>query len=652
VRQSSLTFDREQLDAEVLEALENRGQLGRPELAEAWGLEDGEVLELIERLALDRNVERVPGRGSGLRWRSRRGRLPDDTESDELLLASDWEREVVELLVARLAHQELERLLPDLLQTLRHLRKQQTGQDRRGTKRELATALVLRHGLDLLGDTAVRSSIARAQGIESPGRWIPGKGAARRFVRDAGLPDVLAGSAIAGRPEAVELIEPRVNLPGLADFRDEIKKKIYPLFCESRRRFLVTLPTGAGKTRVAVDAIADWLRTTLDDDGSLFTRRAAVWLAHTEELCEQAFACFRQVWMEWPAMAPLQLVRLWGDHLRGTDDLDAVAHSMDQVPTVLLSTPQRMLSLLDGKIADADSLLGAITGKVRLIVIDEAHRAATPSYRAILERTTGGGTMATHVEREVGVLGLTATPFRKEYAHQDPEEGTRQLREIFGELIEPVRTLGADARKALQERSVLARPQWRSIETNTSVRLRHLDGGRDPATELLAGEQADRVLAQRADNNPRRLLMLDELRAICADETSRVLYFGPTVHDAECMTFLLRREGIRAAVLSGDTRAATRRQVVRDFRAGRLKVLCNCQVLTTGFDDPQVSHVVMGRPTVSRVLYEQMVGRGLRGPKFGGTEVCHIIDCQDRVTGWTGELGYQSFRRVWGKDDG
>ena len=58
-------------------------------------------------------------------------------------------------------------------------------------------------------------------------------------------------------------------------------------------------------------------------------------------------------------------------------------------------------------------------------------------------------------------------------------------------------------------------------------------------------------------------------------------------------------------------------------------MLCNCEVLTTGFDAPRVTHVVMARPTVSQVLYEQMVGRGLRGAEFGGTGPCTIIDCKD-----------------------
>jgi superfamily II DNA or RNA helicase len=55
----------------------------------------------------------------------------------------------------------------------------------------------------------------------------------------------------------------------------------------------------------------------------------------------------------------------------------------------------------------------------------------------------------------------------------------------------------------------------------------------------------------------------------------------------------------------------------------------------------------MARPTVSRVLYEQIVGRGLRGPKFGGTATCAILDCEDNFRGDRPQLGYEAFRKVW-----
>ena len=113
------------------------------------------------------------------------------------------------------------------------------------------------------------------------------------------------------------------------------------------------------------------------------------------------------------------------------------------------------------------------------------------------------------------------------------------------------------------------------------------------------------------------------------------------------MAFLLGGHDIAANVVSGETRDADRRQAVADFRAGRSRVLCSCEALTTGFDAPVITHVVMARPTTSIVLYRQMIGRGLRGPKFGGTETCVILDCEDHYKGGRPDLGYEQFRRIW-----
>ena len=108
----------------------------------------------------------------------------------------------------------------------------------------------------------------------------------------------------------------------------------------------------------------------------------------------------------------------------------------------------------------------------------------------------------------------------------------------------------------------------------------------------------------------------------------------------------------RRKFLTGTLRDVTRRRLVTDFRDGEFNVLCNCEVLTTGFDAPKVTHIVMARPTVSQVLYEQMVGRGLRGPEFGGTEVCHILDCEDNYRQGRPTLGYLAFRHLWVDEDG
>ena len=151
-----------------------------------------------------------------------------------------------------------------------------------------------------------------------------------------------------------------------------------------------------------------------------------------------------------------------------------------------------------------------------------------------------------------------------------------------------------------------------------------------------------------ADDAPRRSTVFKELLKIAREPSSRVLYFGPSVTDASIIAFMLRAQGIPAAFISGSSRRSERRRIVSEFRGGATRVLCNCEVLTTGFDAPLVTHVVIARPTVSHVLFEQMVGRGLRGPKFGGTDICHVIYFIDRLDIEFPRLGFRAWRAIWG----
>ncbi|MEP7009106.1 MAG: DEAD/DEAH box helicase [Acidobacteriota bacterium] len=624
--------------SEIERAILDRGSLSKAEIVETWGLDEGGYRELQGFLARHSEIEPgAPGTG-GFSARQKRGRIPEESEIAAGLLREGWETLAVERLVALLQHATLEKLLDDLLYTIRQVRKEVEGSDRRGTKRELATALVLRHGIDLLASPAVREAVAKAAGVDFPRRWHPGKATASEFVLLLGFPPELAGIPAPESLPDLEFLEGRFKLEPLADFQKEVQRGILETLQEPLgRRCLVTLPTGGGKTRVAVESIAWWLPDHYDREKERAHQGAVLWLAHTEELCEQACACFKQVWEASENVCPMTLIRFWGDHLK---DLIAHQSTLLQVlarPNVVVTTPQRLVNLLDGRAQGAAHLLGELIPALGLIVIDEAHRAAAPSYRRILSDLAA--------ERKVSVIGLTATPFRMEYLGDDPEEGTRELRAVFDRLIEPRDKLGDDPHQRLQEMGVLARPEFETIRTPTTIRLPD-----PPTSNLLTEEQLDRldrVLAIRTDNTARRLAILERLLPLAREPHHSILYFGPSVRDAECMAFLLRQQGIPAAVISGVTRDVTRRQVVAEFKQGGIRVLCNCEVLTTGFDAPRVTHVVMARPTVSRVLYEQIVGRGLRGPKFGGTATCAILDCEDNFRGDRPQLGYEAFRKVW-----
>lgn len=633
-----MTIDVTVVVDEVFSAVLDHGELTKQQIVETWGLSDDGYRDVQRLLIKKRGVDSGPPRIGG--FVATLPRRHDDEEVDDspLVLRTEWERAVVARLEALLKQSDLESLVGTLESTIRSARRIRTGKDRPSRKRELATALVLQHGVDLFTSKEVRIAVAKATRTSAPDRWHPGKGAAANFVLEAGFPIELAGVPSAESLPDMEYLEGRFKLEPLQPFQKEVHRKLLNNLYELGRRCIVALPTGAGKTRVAVESISFWMQDRYNHEIGRASQGTVLWLAHTEELCEQACACFKQVWEGADSVAPMTLVRFWGSYTTDLVEQHLTLREVLKKPSVIVSTPQRIANLLDGKSRGSEFVLGDFLEALGLIVIDEAHRAAAPTYRKIVEALI-------RPEKRVSLFGLTATPFRMEYVGHDPEEGTRDLKEIFNDLVEPIDTLGANARMSLQSMQILAQPIFQTIETKTKITIPD-----PPQTTLLTEgemERIDRVMAVRADNSPRRLLVLDEILPIARDANNSMLYFGPSVRDAECMAFLLRQQGIAAAVISGTTRDVTRRQVINDFKAGEIRVLCNCEVLTTGFDAPRVTHVVIARPTVSRVLYEQIVGRGLRGKKFGGTEECVVIDCEDEFRGARPPLGYESFRKIW-----
>ena len=81
------------------------------------------------------------------------------------------------------------------------------------------------------------------------------------------------------------------------------------------------------------------------------------------------------------------------------------------------------------------------------------------------------------------------------------------------------------------------------------------------------------------------------------------------------------------------TSTQRRKKTVKDFRDGKIKIIFNYGVLSTGFDAPSTEAILIARPTTSPVIYSQMLGRGLRGPKFGGKSECILIDIKDNLIG-------------------
>jgi len=125
------------------------------------------------------------------------------------------------------------------------------------------------------------------------------------------------------------------------------------------------------------------------------------------------------------------------------------------------------------------------------------------------------------------------------------------------------------------------------------------------------------------------------------------ILFATSVDHARVMAALLNLEGIPSAAITAESDAGARRYYVEGFRKGTIRVLTNYGVLAQGFDAPSVRVIYVARPTFSPNLYQQMIGRGLRGPKNGGKERCLIVNVRDNLDRYGVQLAFHHFDHLW-----
>lgn len=451
--------------------------------------------------------------------------------------------------------------------------------------------------------TALRDTL-QAEGLQPPSRW--NTAAALAFAAAIGFPPEFASSAEARR-EPEEWISGPIELPPLHDFQQEVFAGLSSLLASAstRRRAVISLPTGGGKTRVMVEAA---VRLVLTPEGAT---RSVLWIAQTDELCEQAVQAFRQVWVNLGARrTDLRIVRLWGGNPNPTQ-LQSVN------PVVVVASIQTLNNRVNA--ADLDWLR-----KPGLVVVDECHHAITPSYSALLRWLDAEVPRPGAAEKdEPPIVGLSATPFRT-----DQDESQRLARRFDS------RWLPSDQEQLyarLRSQGVLARAEYESLDSGvglTDDELAALGSLREP-WEGLDFENLLEAINQRLAGDARR----NERLVACIEASAErsILFFTNSVAHAEEMAARLNLAGIGAAAISGGTPTVARRYFLERFQSSSIRVLCNHSVLTTGFDAPRTDMVLIARQVFSPVRYMQMVGRGLRGERNGGKAHCRIVTVVDNL---------------------
>ena len=171
----------------------------------------------------------------------------------------------------------------------------------------------------------------------------------------------------------------------------------------------------------------------------------------------------------------------------------------------------------------------------------------------------------------------------------------RLLAEIFGP--EPV--FSYSLKQAIQDKWLVRPRQW-AIATDASLDRVHTRHG-----DFALNELADAI------NTPERNHRVAEAWQARAADRSTVVFAVDVQHACD-LAEAFTEAGARAEAIHGQTPDTERKHLLDGLESGRIDVLANCALLTEGWDCPPISCIVMARPTQSRALYAQCIGRGLR----------------------------------------
>ena len=357
-------------------------------------------------------------------------------------------------------------------------------------------------------------------------------------------------------------------------------------------RVMLHLPTGVGKTRTAMSIVASHLRTR--------STGLVLWLATTRELLEQAASEFESTWQA-VGDREVDCLRFWSNH---NPPLDRARDGIVIAGLAKLysygRTRKRLWDLGD---------------RTTMIVFDEAHQAVAETYHDVVE------TIATRNLR-TPLLGLSATPGRT-WADLDADAAVADL--FLGNKV-MVDFGGENPITHLTTKGYLAAATFSLLNVDAGLTL----SADDLAEISKALDLPDELAARLGEDEQRNLRIVQRLLAL-TDKHSRILVFAASVDNALILTSICRGLGLKADAVTGHTDAGEREFVIRRFKrsGGPPRMLINFGVLTTGFDAPAASAALIARPTKSLVLYSQMVGRVMRGPRAGGSSHCEIVTAVD-----------------------
>lgn len=358
-------------------------------------------------------------------------------------------------------------------------------------------------------------------------------------------------------------------------YQVEAVRSIWDYFTHYTGNPVLAMPTGTGKSIV----IARLLQSVY----SAYPNQKVLILTHVKELIEQNY---EKLMMCWP-FAPA------GIYSAGLNQ----------------KTYNRAITFAGiQSVAKKWNLFG----RVDLIIVDEAH-LVSPTEATMYQTFINA---LLKVNPNLKVIGLTATPWRLGHGHiTDPtiKRNGDEIPSLFTDVCFDI--TGLEAFNRLIEEGFVC-----PLVPKATAAVLNVDG-----VHMRGGEFIEKELQAAVDVEETTMAALKEAMELGHDRRKWLVFASGTEH-ADHIKDMLDHLGIPAGCIH--SKRGGREQTIEDFKRGKLRAVVNNNILTTGFDDPEIDMIVVLRPTASSVLWVQMLGRGTRPLYAPGYD---LTDLQQRL---------------------
>jgi superfamily II DNA or RNA helicase len=359
-------------------------------------------------------------------------------------------------------------------------------------------------------------------------------------------------------------------------------KQNYQSFLEGQKTStLLILPTGAGKTKTVVQSIRDIIDSNKEPLHIL-------WMVHTSPLCEQAENAIQSSWVE--PRENTNYKSIWVNSVYGSG-IKMTKAMFGKVPSFTISTPDSI---------EKGDWGFELKGVFDIVVCDEAHHGVKEQHRVFMENWPNAHR-----------IGITATP--------NLVTSQKEFNKLYSVACWPERFVKANKGKTWKDtKEILIQNKYLSdygIIADKDMRHETDTLHLEFKPKSIWSEQAATILVAAK-------LSKEMLDSGC----KRLLLFVDGVEQARAISGHLRDKGINTSAIYGALSSDERNSRINGFSSGHFQVLVSVNILREGIDVPLVDGILIMRRSLQQnsPMFTQIIGRGLRGPRSGGTEKCLV----------------------------